>query len=425
MPIQHQSVLFIYTHRSPFGQVPEFVENELPYWRDFTHVYVISLAEGRGQQAALAPNCTAISVCPIRNSFGRIKYVLDGLRHVNLLAEMARILSSPKHFISRLLSLCIEAQAISRYISGTRSLIQSSSLTNTCIVFYSYWLGAATEAAIQCRTKRPTKSLVISRAHGSDVYENKVNGGYLPNRARIIRRADHIFPISKHGATFLKAYYKCPASKITCSPLGTPFQGPFQTTKREPRFHIVSIAYATSIKQLDLIRDALAQIEHHSILWTHIGGGPTLKGIAESTQDWPKIRPWITVNLLGSIPSTEVISTLKSIKPNLLLNTSKSEGIPVSMMEAASLGIPLLGPPVGGVPEIICDGLNGALLKNEFCAMDIANSIIRFINMPDVDYESQCRNSYSQWHDRFNIKSNYTTFTSIVKSLSVRHLHKA
>jgi glycosyltransferase involved in cell wall biosynthesis len=168
----------------------------------------------------------------------------------------------------------------------------------------------------------------------------------------------------------------------------------------------------------------LAQIEHHSILWTHIGGGPTLKGIAESTQDWPTKRPNITVNLLGSIPSTEVISTLKSIKPNLLINTSKSEGIPVSMMEAASLGIPLLGPPVGGVPEIILDGFNGTLLRNGFCAKDIANSIVRFIVMPDEEYDIKCRNSYSKWHDQFNIHTNYNAFRSLVESVAARRFTK-
>jgi len=424
MPFQDQLVLFIYTHRSPFGNVPEFVENELPYWRNFTHVYVISLAEGKGQHAVLSPNCTAISICPIRNTFDRIRYVLGGLRHLNLFAEMVRISSSPKHFFHRLISLLIESQAISRYLSGSCSLIKSNSLTNTHIVFYSYWLGAATEAALQCRTKRPANSLVITRAHGSDVYENKIDGSYLPNRARIIRRVDHIFPISEDGASFLKSYYKCPAKKVTCSPLGTAFQGPYQPIKRESRFHIVSIAYATSVKQLGLIRDALAQIEHHSILWTHIGGGPTLKGIAESTQDWPTKRPNITVNLLGSIPSTEVISTLKSIKPNLLINTSKSEGIPVSMMEAASLGIPLLGPPVGGVPEIILDGFNGTLLRNGFCAKDIANSIVRFIVMPDEEYDIKCRNSYSKWHDQFNIHTNYNAFRSLVESVAARRFTK-
>ena len=49
-------------------------------------------------------------------------------------------------------------------------------------------------------------------------------------------------------------------------------------------------------------------------------------------------------------------------KYDLLMNVSYFEGIPVSMMEALSVGIPLLGPDVGGVSEIIKNGYNGFLV---------------------------------------------------------------
>ncbi|MEZ5184645.1 MAG: glycosyltransferase [Candidatus Nanopelagicales bacterium] len=44
---------------------------------------------------------------------------------------------------------------------------------------------------------------------------------------------------------------------------------------------------------------------------------------------------------------------------DLLLNTSDTEGISVSAMEALALGVPVATRDVGGMPELICDGDNG------------------------------------------------------------------
>jgi glycosyltransferase involved in cell wall biosynthesis len=39
--------------------------------------------------------------------------------------------------------------------------------------------------------------------------------------------------------------------------------------------------------------------------------------------------------------------------------TSQSEGMPVSLMEAAACGVPAVAPSVGGIPELIEDGETG------------------------------------------------------------------
>lgn len=48
---------------------------------------------------------------------------------------------------------------------------------------------------------------------------------------------------------------------------------------------------------------------------------------------------------------------------NIFINTSKHEGIPMSVLEAMSAGVPIIAPYVGGLPEVVRDGIDGFLIR--------------------------------------------------------------
>ena len=49
---------------------------------------------------------------------------------------------------------------------------------------------------------------------------------------------------------------------------------------------------------------------------------------------------------------------------DVYINTSIHEGIPMSILEAMSQGLPVIAPNVGGISEIVDDGVDGYLIEN-------------------------------------------------------------
>lgn len=62
---------------------------------------------------------------------------------------------------------------------------------------------------------------------------------------------------------------------------------------------------------------------------------------------------------------------------------SYNEGLPLSILEAMSYNMPILSTPVGGTSEIVCEGINGFLVKpgDQDALID---RLFRFINHPEL-----------------------------------------
>jgi glycosyltransferase involved in cell wall biosynthesis len=64
------------------------------------------------------------------------------------------------------------------------------------------------------------------------------------------------------------------------------------------------------------------------------------------------------LKILGFIAAKEVLSAA-----DIFLSTSLNEGIPYSILEAQSAGLPVVAVKAGALPEIISEGVNGYLVE--------------------------------------------------------------
>ena len=73
----------------------------------------------------------------------------------------------------------------------------------------------------------------------------------------------------------------------------------------------------------------------------------------------------VEVCLKGQVSHADVLNWFENNSVDVFVNVSSSEGLPVSIMEAFSFGVPVVATKVGGIPEIV-DEKCGILIPKEF-----------------------------------------------------------
>ncbi|NSW94484.1 MAG: glycosyltransferase [Bacteroidales bacterium] len=293
---------------------------------------------------------------------------------------------------------------LDREIPGERSLL------------YSYWFktGAHAIALLQ----KPG-SVKIARAHGSDLYEESSPAGYIPLQKSAAEGLNALFFVSEHGKDYFEKKFGKISGKLLLSRLGA--ERSDDTTMPEylpgEEFIIVSCSYLIALKRIDLLIRSLALTKAGGkIKWIHFGDGE-MKGkltalAAELLSPDNKIK-W---EFRGHVPNTEILDFYASGKVGLFINTSYSEGIPVSIMEAQSFGIPVIATDTGGVREIIAKG-TGTLINVDFAPAELAGLIDHYAGLPDSEMEKIRRNAFNNWKKNFNARSNYLDFLNQLNSI--------
>ena len=95
------------------------------------------------------------------------------------------------------------------------------------------------------------------------------------------------------------------------------------------------------------------------------------------------------------------------------ITTSATEGgCPVSIQEAMSCGIPVIGTDVGGITEMIKD--NGILLSAEPDQDEVAGAILGVMAQERHDLEEMKAAAYRRWKEEFDINK---SFEKVLKTM--------
>lgn len=341
----------------------------------------------------------------------RLKYLLPGIKSIN--QKILRKEIGTANGLSAKMMAVYYYGRLENYWHFIKSNIQDISFnTSDVIVIYSFWfLQSAHCAALLKKHVKDyfhCKTIAISRAHGYDLYEYRYKMNYLPFRETILQGLDRVYPCSQDGAVYLQKKYPLYKDKIQCSYLGTFDQGE-NPAESGQQFIIATCSSIISVKRLQLLAAALSLLEKQGITdiqWYCIGDGnlkPVLMKYCQTNLS--KIK----VNFLGYLANDMVFDLYRHQHIDAFINVSSSEGLPVSIMEAQSFGIPVIATDVGGTAEIVHDD-NGMLISSDPTPQEVAAAIMKLKSLSSDAIKTKRMHSRKNWQEHFNAELNYSEF---------------
>jgi len=126
--------------------------------------------------------------------------------------------------------------------------------------------------------------------------------------------------------------------------------------------HRTDIVFAGRLIYGKGVQDLITAFEtinakHKETFLRIIGDGPYRWTLEEQATHSPAADH---INFLGEVAQEEIVETIGD--GHIFVNPSYSEGMPTSVLEAASVGMPIIATDVGGTREIIRDGVTGYLV---------------------------------------------------------------
>lgn len=272
--------------------------------------------------------------------------------------------------------------------------------------FYTYAFTSNTIALAMMKNKYYPNMKIITRVHGGDLYEKINNIRIFPFRSFALQYINTVYAISQDGINHLVNIYPEYREKFILSKLGVTSYGRTKEKVDTQSIHIVSCSNIIPLKRVYLIAELVNNIKGLNVIWTHFGKGKDNK--LDILLD--KMPKKITVNFMGQQPNENIYKYYIDNSVDIFINVSISEGIPVSIMEAMSAGIPVIATDVGGVSEIVKNGYNGFLLKKDFKIHDATQKIFEIVK----NKEKFNANAYNTWRVDFNAENNYTEFSQSI-----------
>lgn len=405
-------ICVLITMEYPYITGEPFLENEITFLTErFSKIYIFPLASSGPQTRKVLGN---VIVKPLNNSVTRLRYLKYGLKGIFSSGEIRKDAIFPILSIKALLATLYARGRVNNSYKKICSLLDLELVDDptSSIIFYSYWFmdQAMLACLLKTRYGHRYKTKAISRAHGYDLYENRNKAHFIPFRNRVFESIDTIFTCSRDGAEYLNNRYPGYKEKIQISYLGTKnHQIQKLLLKNGSCFRIVSCSSLKPIKRVHLIAEALALIKSkgiNDIVWSLIGDGPELDRIISIIK---KFNLNNQVEIIGRIPNEKVIEFYKTTYCDLFVNVSESEGLPVSIMEVISFGIPVIATDVGGTREIV-DNSCGTLLPQDISSRDLASSIEWYYSLDDKMLQKYRINARIKWEKQFNAENNYKNF---------------
>lgn len=405
--LMSSKVLNIFTIDFPYGNGEPFLKNEIDI---------------------LSQKFETIFVYPMNFRDTTIKYELPGniiIKHENIFGSYNRLAVLSKNiflistiFLNEIIwsgygkdyffNFSKHLNTLLHRVNAAKALSLLFKKDGQKHLVYSYWFTQWTLIFSLINKKQKNISL-FTRIHGMDVYEDQhtEKNFFFPFRVFQEKHINKVAAISENGKQHLIKMSPQFKDKVLVSRLGVVSQN-LNPVNTGDEFILVSCSSFQKYKRVDLIIEILKHV-NFKIKWIHFGDSVERRSVEDKFKNIPNN---VSVELKGYVSNKELMEFYKCQPVDLFINVSETEGIPVSIMEAMSCGIPCIATNVGGVSEIV-DNSNGFLIKKEFDVKEVAAFITNY-KAAGNEAQNYKANALKTWREKYNIEENTKQLINIL-----------
>lgn len=413
-----RSTLLLYTYAFPYGHTEAFLETEIHYLNEaFGTIFIIPSSKPQGERT-IPEGIKVIDDLTSRSAWPAFRKFMHGFIRSMGRPEFWGEISSNPRLLTKTNSLyrLINMQGGAEHtLKITKNILETYGIVPSDTVAYSYWLDYYSLGF--CRLKKYFEGIkCVSRGHRFDVYNDLYDPPHIPYQEYNLNLLDKMIFISRHGKNHVNGRYPFASEKSVISRLGVKDPGFQSAGTAKGELHVVSCSALVPVKRIDLLIDGLTRLSERKpeikIKWTHIGDGPQKNDLLAKCRI--SLPGAVNYEFTGQMSNTDVMNIYRNRPVDVLVNVSTSEGIPVTMMEAQSCGIPVCGTDVGGVNEI-ADPENGCLLPADPSPGEIAGALASY---SDPEYRKlKSEKSRLNWENKYNAEKNYREFSTMLSNL--------
>jgi len=390
-------MLYIFTAVFPYGTAEPFLEDEILYLkRYFSEITIVPLS-GSGKARNLPDGVSVLKpvLTTKKNKF------FKGLFHHRTFFIFLKDLVTKKVFLNKTRF----RQWLAAYFN-TNCALKSGSIKmvtkslKSSDVCYFYWGKGLNTLSLFWKGR----AKMVSRFHGEwDLWEES-SGNYAPIRTEVSKSLDLAVFISEKGRRYFDDRYHFCSTFV--SRLGSLDCGE-GVKSSDGVLRIVSCSSVYPLKRVGLIYESITKIKGCKVEWTHFGDGKDFEGLKQTVKDTSP--DFLQCSFPGWVSHNEVLAHYSNNPVDVFINLSTNEGIPVSIMEAISFGIPVVATNVGGTPEVVTE-MTGILVSSNPNADEVAEAILRVVrlNLSPRDF----------WFKNYNADTNYSEFSHKLLEIS-------
>jgi colanic acid/amylovoran biosynthesis glycosyltransferase len=407
--------IIIITSAFPFPPGEQFLEDEIIYWGKTSYFDEITIlpfsAAGKARDLPKGIKVDTSLAKKRLKKFYRFFCCIKFAFSAYLYKEILFMIKTKKIKLKNIISLFACASTTLQVFKHLKSTV-SKQKDIDCI--YSYWNDATAYGAALAKKEGIIKN-VVSRAHRFDVYEERRINGYMPLKRQFAKYFDSIFVLSESARTYMHETYGIPFNILQVARLGVPLPKKIALSSESGRLNIISVSFCVQVKRIDKIIEAIARFADLNgfthINWEHIGDGPLFIKLNKLAQLKLSPKKNVTFRFHGLMSNVAVKSFYNENKIDVFINTSESEGIPVSIMEAMAAGVLPIAPDVGGVSDLVSNEF-GTLLSNNPTVDEITTAIGELaIKSKNSELRGLAR---AKIECDFNSDKNYKSFIDIL-----------